>query len=110
MAVTYLGTLKHNSVCVWTLVATVLFTGRERGGKSEIHSKKILIRSWPPTNITPVTATLHRVNTALAMLVSTEVFAALLEMKRKENKQTGFQTVQHSKKISVHEVHMYMIG
>jgi len=107
LAVTYLGTLKHNSVCVWTLVAKVLFTGRERGGKSEIHSKKILIRSWPPTNITPVTATLHRVNTAF---VSTEVLAALLEMKRKENKQTGFQTVQHSKKISIHEVHMYMIG
>jgi hypothetical protein len=44
----------------------ILYTGRERGGKSGIHSKKILIRSWPPTNIIPVTATLDRVNTALS--------------------------------------------
>jgi hypothetical protein len=58
------------------LVATVLFTGRERGAKSGIHSKKILIRSWPPTNIIPVTATLDRVNTALAMFVSAEALAA----------------------------------
>ena len=57
----------------------VLFTGRERGGKSGIHSKKILIRSWPPTNIMPVTATLHRVNTALAMFVSTEALPAAAE-------------------------------
>jgi hypothetical protein len=62
---------------VLTSVVTVLFTGRERGGKSGIHSKKILIRSWPPTNIIPVTATLDRVNTAQGMFVSAEAFAAV---------------------------------
>jgi len=94
------------------------------GGKSGIHSKKILIRSWPPTNIIPVTATLDRVNTALAMclcqlrtkpatknssalIVSAEALAAAA---RNKKKQTGFQTVQDGKKISIHEVHMYMIG
>jgi hypothetical protein len=107
LAVTYLGTLKHKSVFVWTSVATVLFTGRERGGKSGIHSKKILIRSWPPTNIIPVTATLDRVNMALAMFVSAEAFAAAT---RNKKKQTGLQTVQNGKKISIHEVHMYIIG
>jgi hypothetical protein len=40
------------------------------GGKSRIHSKKILIQSWPPTNIIPVTATLDRVNRALALLMN----------------------------------------
>jgi hypothetical protein len=65
------------------LVATVLFTGRERGGKSGIHSKKILIRSWPPTNIIPVIAMLDRVNTALAMFVSAEAFAAATQNKKK---------------------------
>jgi hypothetical protein len=86
LAVTYLGTLKHKSVFVWTLVATVLFTGRERGGKSGIHSKKILICSWPPTNIFPVTATLDRVNTALAMFVSAEAFAAATRNKKKTDR------------------------
>jgi len=57
----------------------------------------------------PVTATLHRVNTALARFVPTEAFVAASRNEEK-NKQTGFQTVQHSKKISIHEVHMYMIG
>jgi len=66
------------------LVATVLFTDRERGSKSGIHSKKILIRSWPPTNIIPVTATLDRVNTALAMFVSAEAFAAAARNKKKK--------------------------
>jgi hypothetical protein len=89
------------------LVATVLFTGRERGGKSKIHSKKILIRSWPPTNIIPVTATLDRVNTALAMFVSAEAYAAATQNKKKK---TRNQTVQNGKKISIHEVHMYIIG
>ena len=115
---------QHKSVFVLTLVATVLFTDRERGSKSGIHSKKILIRSWPPTNIIPVTATLDRVNTALAMclcqlrmkpatkkssalIVSAEALAAAA---RNKKKQTGFQTVQDGKKISIHEVHMYMIG
>jgi hypothetical protein len=59
----------------------------------------------------PVTATLHKVNTALARFVHTEAFvAAARNEEKKKNKQTGFQTVQHSKKISIHEVHMYMIG
>jgi len=58
----------------------------------------------------PVTATLQRVNTALARFVHTEAFVAAARNEGKKNKQTGFQTVQHSKKISIHEVHMYMIG
>jgi hypothetical protein len=37
------------------------------GDRSEIHTKKILIRSLPPTNIIPVTATLSSVNEAVAM-------------------------------------------
>jgi len=57
----------------------------------------------------PVTATLHRVNTALTLFVSAEAFAAAARNKKKQ-KQTGFQTVQKGKKISIHEVHMYMIG
>ena len=84
MAVTYLGTLNIKAYLVLTLVATVLFTGRERGGKSGIHSRKILIRSWLPTNIIPVTATLDRVNTALAMFVSAEALAAAARNKKKE--------------------------
>jgi len=57
----------------------------------------------------PVTATLHRVNTALAMFVSTEALPAAARNKQKK-KRTWFQTVQKGKKISIHEVHMYMIG
>jgi hypothetical protein len=37
------------------------------GDRRGIHIKKILIRSWPPTNIIPVTATLSSVNKAVAM-------------------------------------------
>jgi hypothetical protein len=55
------------SVSCFDFAAAILYTGRERGGKSGIHSKKILIRSWPPTNIIPVTATHNRVNTALSI-------------------------------------------
>jgi len=56
----------------------------------------------------PVTATLHRVNTALALFLQ-KPSLQLLGMKRK-NKQTGFEALRQSKKISIHEVHMYMIG
>jgi hypothetical protein len=91
LAVTYLGTIKHKSLFVWTLVATVLFTGRERGDKSRIHSKKILIRNWPPTNIIPVTATLDMVNTALATFVSTEAFAAATRNKKEKNRRGSRQ-------------------
>jgi ribosomal protein L28 len=80
LAVTYLGTLNIKAY----LFLMVLFTGRERGGKSRIHSKKILIRSWLPTNIIPVTATLDRVNTALAMFVSAEALAAAARNKKKK--------------------------
>jgi hypothetical protein len=109
LAITYLETLKHKAFLVSTFVAVVLFTGRERGGKSGIHSKKILIRSWPPTNIIPVTATLDRVNKALLLgsAVQASVAAARNEKKKK---QKGFETVQNGKKVSIHEVHMYMIG
>ena len=100
MAVTYLGTLKHKSVFVWTLVATVLFTGRERGGKSGKHSKKILIRSWPPTNIMPATATLHRVNTALASFVPTEAFVAAARNEEKKTKnRRGFRQYSIARKF-----------
>jgi hypothetical protein len=40
--------------------------------------------------------------------VFSETLAAAARNKKK--KQTGFQTVQDGKKISIHEVHMYRIG
>jgi hypothetical protein len=74
-----------------------------RGGRSRIHSKKILIQSWPPTNIIPVTAMLDRVNMALAMrlcqlrtkpatknssalIVSAEALAAAARNKKKNRR------------------------
>jgi hypothetical protein len=100
------------------------------GDRSGIHSKKILIRIWPPTNIIPVTATLSSVNRAVAMCLhkiqakksrtqpantpdSMNWFFRSLGIKftgRGKKKQTGFQTVQDGKKVSIHEVHMYRIG
>jgi len=78
----------------------VLFTGRERRGKSGIHSKNILIWSWQPTNIMPVTATLKRVNTALARFVPTEAFvAAARNEEKKQTNRRGFRQYSIARKF-----------